>query len=190
MECNTINSVETCFYNNVFIDTTVVDVNIDIHNNLRLRMLLNKRDASVRGCINSGHLRTAGGASHNNFQQKCFKGNQQKRSSAFTSTSTSKRRTTTSRATNFQQQILDGKPYLQQRLLREQLRAQHGPSSVQQFCWRSTSSIAQPRSSMTFAFSINKWFNNSFVSIDLRSSPLHILSSMITLIHSSFHRRG
>ena len=34
MERNTVNSVETCFYNDVFIDTTIVDVNIDIHNNL------------------------------------------------------------------------------------------------------------------------------------------------------------
>ena len=37
-----------------------------------------------------------------------------------------------------------------------------------------------------FAFIINKWFNNSFVVIDLRSSPLHILSSMIT--HLSIER--
>ena len=45
MHHNMVNSVETCFYNNVFIDTTIVDVNIDIRNNLRLRMLLNKKDA-------------------------------------------------------------------------------------------------------------------------------------------------
>ena len=36
----------------------------------------------------------------------------------------------------------------QQRPLREQLCAQRGPSSVQQLCWRSTSQIAQPGSSM------------------------------------------
>ena len=54
MERNMVNSVETCFYNNVGIDSMVVD--IDIQNSLRLRMLFNKRDASAHGCINSGHL--------------------------------------------------------------------------------------------------------------------------------------
>ena len=54
MECNMVNSVETRFCNNVVIANMIMD--IDIRNNLRLRMLLNKRDASVHGRLNNGHL--------------------------------------------------------------------------------------------------------------------------------------
>ena len=139
-----------------------------------------------QGCINSGRLTPQNnrGCFTQQISAEFFRGNQQKRSSAFTSTSTSastsKRRTTTSRAPNFQTTVSRWKTLPQQRLLREQLRTTWSIKCTTVVLEIDFTDCATKIINDEFAFIINKWFNNSFVIIDLRSSQLHILSSTIT----------
>ena len=144
--CNVV-KVEICFYNNVVIDNMVVDT--DVYNS-------DWECYSTRGVQHQQlHQHSAPttseqqGVLHTTVFSRIFQRQPTEEIIGIHIDIDIQEEDIDIECNKFRQRLLNGQLNLQQRLLGEQLRAQHGPSSAQQFCWTSTLGIAQPRSSTT-----------------------------------------
>ena len=148
IQCNLVNSMEKCFYNNVF--GHLGDGHRHPHQP-QIGKLTNKKGATPPVALTVKHLDPSeqqGGASHNDFQQHFSKAINTNRSLTFTSTSTStstsKRRTSTSSAANSSTTVSEWKS-----------------QSTTETTWRTTSSTTWPIKRTTFLLEINLGLYNS-----------------------------
>ena len=184
VQCNLVNSVEKCFYNNVF--GHLGDGHRHPHQP-QIGKLANKRDATpaVASTVGAYNLRTTGGASHNDFQQHFSEAVNTNRSSTFTSTSTSKRRTSTSSAASFSTTVSEWKSQPTTETTWRTTSSTTCPSGVQTFSVGDWLRIVQQRSSTTRSTrksgsKLTFEFSSSSTSKSLRPSTTHLVISLFT----------
>ena len=173
---NLVNSVEKRLYNHVNIDILVMDLT----HQPQIGKLTNRRGATpaVASTVGTYNLRTTGGASHNSFQQHFSEATNRRdhqHSHRHRHPRGGHQAHQDSNNSFWMENSTYNRDYLENNFAHNMVHQAY--SSLLQIDYRDcTTQIINEE----FSFIINKWFNNSFVIIDLRSSQLHILSSMIT----------